>query len=159
MKTLLVMGIGNILLRDEGAGVYCMQELKKQDWPENVYFVDGGTFTQDLFYIFENYDHLLVLDAVRGGREPGTLYRLEEKDLVENQKQQISLHDIDLLDSLKMAELLGKKPNLTVLGIEPLEIQWEMGLTPEVQKHFPGFVQAAAKEISFILERMHQEAT
>lgn len=157
MKTLLVMGIGNILLRDEGAGVYCMRELKNQNWPGNVYFVDGGTFTQDLFYVFENYDHLLVLDAVRGGREPGTIYRLEEKDLVENQKQQISLHDIDLLDSLKMAELMGKKPDLTVLGIEPMEIQWEMGLTPEVQEHFPAFVQAAAKEISSILETMDQK--
>lgn len=152
MKTLLVMGIGNILLRDEGVGVFCVQELQKKSWPENVSFVDGGTFTQDLFYLFENFDHLLVLDAVRGGKNPGTIYRLEEKDLVENKKQQISLHDIDLLDSLKMAELMGKKPELTVLGIEPEQIAWEMGLTGSLDKAFPDFVRLAEKEINSILE-------
>lgn len=152
MKTLLVMGIGNILLRDEGVGVFCVQELQKKSWPENISFVDGGTFTQDLFYIFENFDHLLVLDAVRGGKNPGTIYRLEEKDLIENKKQQISLHDIDLLDSLKMAELMGKKPELTVLGIEPEQIAWEMGLTGTLEKAFPDFVNIAEKEINSILE-------
>ncbi|RQD56874.1 MAG: hydrogenase maturation protease [Desulfonatronovibrio sp. MSAO_Bac4] len=152
MKTLLVMGIGNILLRDEGVGVFCVQELQKKSWPENVSFIDGGTFTQDLFYLFENFDHLLVLDAVRGGKNPGTIYRLEEKDLIENKKQQISLHDIDLLDSLKMAELMGKKPQLTVLGIEPEQIAWEMGLTDSLEKSFPDFVSIAEKEINSILE-------
>ncbi|MCA1742795.1 MAG: HyaD/HybD family hydrogenase maturation endopeptidase, partial [Desulfovibrionales bacterium] len=150
MKTLLVMGIGNILLRDEGVGVFCVQELQKKSWPENVSFIDGGTFTQDLFYLFENFDHLLVLDAVRGGKSPGTIYRLEEKDLIENKKQQISLHDIDLLDSLKMAELMGKKPELTVLGIEPEQIAWEMGLTESLEKTFPDFVSLAEKEINSI---------
>ncbi|WP_028573844.1 NiFeSe hydrogenase maturation protease [Desulfonatronovibrio hydrogenovorans] len=152
MKTLLVMGIGNILLKDEGVGVFCVQALEKEDWPENVAFVDGGTFTQDLFYLFENYDHLLVLDAVRGGREPGTIYRLEEKDLQENSSQQVSLHDIDLLDSLKMAELLGKKPVLTVLGIEPEKIAWEMGLTQSLENAFPDYLELARKEITRILE-------
>ncbi|WP_045217443.1 NiFeSe hydrogenase maturation protease [Desulfonatronovibrio magnus] len=151
MKTLLVMGIGNILLRDEGVGVYCMQTLQKEEWPENVFFADGGTFTQDLFYLFEKYDHLLVLDAVRGGKEPGSMYRLEEKDLVHNKKQQVSLHDIDLLDSLRMAELLGSKPTLTVMGIEPQEIAWEMGMTPTLEKVFPDFVELTRREIHKIL--------
>ncbi|MFP4107912.1 MAG: NiFeSe hydrogenase maturation protease [Desulfonatronovibrio sp.] len=156
MKTLLVMGIGNILLKDEGVGVYCMQELEKQNWPENVSFIDGGTFTQDIFYLFENFDHLLVLDAIRGGREPGTMYRLEEKDLAASKEQNISVHDVDLLDSLKMAELLGKKPELTVLGMEPEKLAWEMGLTETLKDIFPDFVKLAAEEINKILETLNQ---
>lgn len=156
MKTLLVMGIGNILLKDEGVGVYCMQELEKQNWPENVSFIDGGTFTQDIFYLFENFDYLLVLDAIRGGREPGTMYRLKEKDLAASKEQSISVHDVDLLDSLKMAELLGKKPELTVLGMEPEKLAWEMGLTETLKNIFPDFVKLAAEEINKILETLNQ---
>lgn len=157
MKTLLVMGIGNILLKDEGVGVYCMQDLEKKTWPENVSFIDGGTFTQDIFYLFENFDHLLVLDAIRGGKDPGTMYRLEEKDLADSKKQNISLHDVDLLDSLKMAEMLGKKPVLTVLGMEPEKLAWEIGLTDTLQKTFPEFVQLAEREIHKILKSLEEE--
>ncbi len=150
-KKLLVLGVGNILLMDEGVGVYAVQELGKEDWPEHVDFVDGGTFTQDIFYLFEKYDHVLVLDAVRGGQEPGTIYRLKENDLIENKDQSLSLHDIDLLDSLNMAELLGKRPTLTVIGIEPEKFDWEMKLTPTLKKAFPEFLEVIRQEIYNIL--------
>ena len=150
-KKLLVLGVGNILLMDEGVGVYAVQELGKEDWPEHVDFVDGGTFTQDIFYLFEKYDHVLVLDAVRGGQEPGTIYRLKENDLIENKDQSLSLHDIDLLDSLNMAELLGKRPTLTVIGIEPERVDWEMKLTPTLKKAFPEFLEVIRQEIYNIL--------
>ena len=151
MKTLLVLGIGNILLKDEGAGIYCMQELKKKAWPENVTFVDGGIFTQDFFCMFEKFSYLLVLDAVKGGKKPGTLYRLKAGDLVETRKNNISLHGIGLLDSLKMAELLGNKISFTVVGVEPEEIFWEKGLTKTLEEAFPDFVELAAREINKIL--------
>ncbi|MFA6809898.1 MAG: NiFeSe hydrogenase maturation protease [Desulfoplanes sp.] len=154
MKELLVLGVGNILLMDEGVGVYAVQELLKDAcWPEDrVDFIDGGTFTQDIFYLFQEYEKLLVLDAVRGGRNPGTIYRHEERDLRENKKQALSLHDIDLLDSLKMAGLLGNKPKLTVLGIEPLELStWKMELTPILQKTFPRYMDIVRHEVREML--------
>jgi hydrogenase maturation protease len=150
MKELLVLGVGNLLLMDEGVGVYAVQELQNEEgWPlDRVDFIDGGTFTQDIFYLFQEYEKLLVLDAVRGGREPGTIYRHEEKDLRENKEQALSLHDIDLLDSLKMAELLGNKPELIVIGIEPLELcVWKMEMTPPLQKAFPRYMDVVRKEI------------
>ena len=130
-----------------------MQELEKQSWPENVSFLDGGTFTQDIFFLFEKFDHLLVLDAVRGGQAPGTIYRLEEKDLTVENKQNVSVHDVDLMDSLRMAELMGSKPEITVLGIEPEVLAWEMGLTKTLEQALPGFVKIAGKEIQNILKQ------
>jgi len=151
MKKLLVLGVGNILLMDEGIGVHAVREIWEENWPENVIFLDGGTFTQDLFYEFEKYDHILVLDVVRAGREPGTIYRMEEKDLVENEKQALSLHDVDLLDSLRMASLLGNRPDLTVIGIEPEKIDWGTEMTATLQNRFDAFVQKAQTEIKAIV--------
>jgi hydrogenase maturation protease len=153
-KRLLVLGVGNILLMDEGLGVYAVQELAKEQWPDNVEFIDGGTFTQDIFYLFQEYDRLLVLDVVRAGREPGTIYRLTEDDLVKDESQSLSLHDIDLLDSLRMAEMLGNRPRLLVLGIEPKTIDWAMELTEPLKEAFPKYLEIVRREIRIILDEL-----
>lgn len=144
MGKLLVLGVGNILLQDDGVGVWAVQELEKEDWPDNVEFVDGGTATQDMFHILEGYDALLVLDVVHSKKEPGTITLFEEADLVQNEKQRLSLHDIDLLDSLDMADMLGKRPRMRVLGMEPLSYtEWLMEMTEPCQAAFPAFVDQA----------------
>ncbi|MGM0611674.1 MAG: NiFeSe hydrogenase maturation protease [Thermodesulfobacteriota bacterium] len=158
MKKLLVLGVGNILLMDEGIGVHAVREIWDKEWPENVEFLDGGTFTQDLFYVFEKYEYILVLDVIRAGKEPGTIYRVEEKDLVENEKQALSLHDIDLLDSLRMASLLGNRPGLTVIGIEPEKIDWGTEMTPTLKDRFPFFVEKSEAEIKAIISSWEKEA-
>ncbi|MFO7817384.1 MAG: HyaD/HybD family hydrogenase maturation endopeptidase [Desulfovibrionales bacterium] len=158
MKKLLVLGVGNILLMDEGIGVHAVREIWDKEWPENVEFLDGGTFTQDLFYVFEKYEYILVLDVIRAGNEPGTIYRVEEKDLVENEKQALSLHDIDLLDSLRMASLLGNRPGLTVIGIEPEKIDWGTEMTPTLKDRFPFFVEKSEAEIKAIISSWEKEA-
>lgn len=154
MKRLLVLGVGNLLLTDDGVGVHAVQELgREEEWDrEKVDFLDGATFTQDIFYIFQRYERVLVLDTVKGGREPGTVYRFTEENLRDNYQQRLSLHDIDLLDSLKMAELLGNKPELLVIGMEPLTISdWSMELSEPVRAKYPTFLEAARREIRAIL--------
>ncbi len=152
MKKLLVLGVGNILMMDEGIGVHAVNHFLSEKWvSDEVDFIDGGTFTQDIFFLFENYEQILVLDIVRAGREPGTIYRLAESDLRKDRKQPLSLHDIDLLDSLGMAELAGHKPALTVLGIEPEKINWDTEMTPTLKKVFPAYIEAARKEIHTLL--------
>jgi hydrogenase maturation protease len=154
MKKLLVLGVGNIIMMDEGIGVHAIYEfLKEKDqYDQNlVDFIDGGTFTQDIFYLFEGYEKLLVLDVVRAGRAPGTIYSLDEADLVQNEKQVLSLHDVDMLDSLKMAEMRGHRPSLKVVGIEPAKIDWGTEMTPTLGKAFPSFVDIARKHIKELL--------
>ena len=154
MKRLLVLGVGNLLLTDDGAGIHAVTELAgEEEWDqEKVDFLDGATFTQDIFYVFQKYERVLVLDTVKGGREPGTVYRFTEENLRDNYEQRLSLHDIDLLDSLKMAELLGNKPEIMVLGIEPLTIsEWSMELSEPVKAKYPTFLEAARREIRSLL--------
>lgn len=156
LKKLVVLGVGNILMMDEGIGVHAVHEFwkEKKDFDENlVDFIDGGTFTQDIFYLFEKYELLLVLDIVRAGKTPGTIYRLLENELRRDKNQPLSLHDIDLLDSLDMAEMTGHKPELIVLGIEPEKIDWSTELTPSLKKAFPAYMQAARNEIKNLLNQ------
>jgi hydrogenase maturation protease len=151
-KYLLVLGVGNILLTDEGIGVHAVNDLSKEDWPEGVDFLDGGTCTQDMYYLFHGYKHLLVLDVVHGGKEPGTLFLLDEQDLIQNEKQRLSLHDIDLLDSLKMADVTGKRPILRIVGIQPKDMTtWSMEMTDQLRAIFPKFKDLVRQEIVRIL--------
>jgi hydrogenase maturation protease len=153
-KRLLVLGVGNILLMDEGLGVYAVQELIKEQWPDTVEFIDGGTFTHDLFHLFQEYDRLLVLDVVRAGHQPGTIYRLTEDDLVKDETQSLSLHDVDLLDSLRMADMLGHRPALLVMGIEPKTIDWAMEMTEPLKAVFPWYLELVRQEIRSILAEL-----
>lgn len=153
MKKLLVLGVGNILLTDEGIGVHAVHELmkEKETWSADVEFIDGGTFTQDIFYLFLEYEIILVLDIVKGGNTPGTIYRLAESDLRKNESQTLSLHDIDLLDSLSMTELMGHKPKLHVLGIEPETLSWSMEMSSTFKRIFPDYLEIARQEIKQLL--------
>ncbi len=150
MKKLLVMGIGNMLLTDDGIGVFAAQKLMEETFPENVTVMEAGTFTQDIFYLFEGYDIVLVLDIVHAKGEPGTIYRLSESDLVDDEKQRLSIHDIDLIDSLNMAEILhGKRPHIQILGMEPDDyLTWNVGLSPKVQAKFDDYLNVARQEIA-----------
>jgi len=141
-------------MMDEGAGVHAIYEFwkEKENYDETlVDFIDGGTFTQDIFYLFEGYEQVLVLDIVRAGHPPGTLYSLDEDDLVKNEKQVLSLHDVDLLDSLDMAQMRGHRPKLKIVGIEPDKIDWGTEMTPALVKAFPSFINVAKKHIKKLL--------
>jgi hydrogenase maturation protease len=141
-------------MMDEGIGVHAIHEFwkEKNDFDETlVDFIDGGTFTQDIFYLFEEYEQLLVLDVVRAGHESGTIYSLDEDDLVKNKKQVLSLHDTDLLDSLDMAQMRGHRPTLKVVGIEPDKINWGTQMTPVLVKALPSFMKVAREHIALLL--------
>jgi len=83
---------------------------------------------------------------------PGTIYSLEEDQLRKDEKQMLSLHDIDLLDSLGMAEMRGHRPYLRVVGIEPETIDWGTELTPTLADAFPGYLKVIRKHIKELLE-------
>ncbi len=153
---LLVLGIGNLLLTDDGLGIHAALELMKEKMPENVTVMEAGTFTHDVFYLFEEYSHVLVLDILHAGKEPGTIYRLTEKELTQNKEQRMSIHDIDLIDSVNMAELLYKKrPELFILGMEPLDYTtWSMELSPVIKDKLPTFIEQAKVEVQNILSKI-----
>ena len=99
MDKVLVMGIGNLLLTDDGVGVHAAQTLAGESWPENVTIMEAGTFTQDVFYLFKGFAHVLILDIVHGHAGPGTVYHLTENQLVDNEKQRLSIARAMLKDA------------------------------------------------------------
>ncbi len=150
---LLVLGVGNILLMDDGLGVHAVTELMKEKFPENVTLMDAGTFTQDAFYLFEGYTHILVLDILHAKSEVGEIFRLTEDQLIKNTAQRMSIHDTDLIDSIDMAEKLFKfRPKVFILGMQPeCFTEWSMEMSPKVKEKMPAFVQKAREEIERIL--------
>lgn len=154
MKPLLVMGVGNILLTDEGAGIHAVKDLMTEEWPDTVEFLDAGTSTRDLFHRLSNYRHLLVLDIVKSGKSPGAVTCFSESDLNRDGFQRMSMHDLDVFDALDMAELFGHRPLLRLVGIEPENYtDWSTDMTPRLQAALETFKDAARREIRDILSR------
>jgi hydrogenase maturation protease len=153
---IVVLGVGNILLRDEGVGVRVVEELDRAFvFPENVRLVDGGTQGLWLMATLQESDHLIVIDAVLGRGKPGTLYRLEKSDLPKGLRAKQSAHDSDLVEALNLCELLGAGPKtVTVVGVEPEDIQ-PFGL--ELTETVAGKLGELAEKVLEELRRLHVE--
>ena len=143
-----VVGVGNLLLKDEGIGTHTTHALQRIDMPHNVRIIDGGT-SPDLPYYLENVDKLIIIDAVKTGGQPGTIYRFHPYDMDIESEGIISLHELGLEQSLKMMRLTGNEPKETVIiGIEPKEIDWGTEPSAELQQKIPEIINAVLNEIS-----------
>ena len=118
---ILVLGLGNPLLGDDGAGLELLERVENEGpWPDNVRLVDGGTWGMSLLPDIIEAEMLLVLDAVRTGREAGAVVRGEDEAVPRWYSRPVSPHQVDLAEVLGAAQLLGKLPGrLVVVGIEP----------------------------------------
>ncbi|GFE61080.1 HyaD/HybD family hydrogenase maturation endopeptidase [Geobacter sp. AOG2] len=125
--SILVLGIGNLVMSDDGAGVRVVQELQKRYlFPLHVKIMDGGTLGLDLLPSLEGIERLLVVDAVETGGKPGTMVQLSGEELPIALQTKVSPHQMGLKDLLVVAELMGCAPREMVLvGIQPACI--EMG--------------------------------
>jgi len=143
-----VVGVGNLLLKDEGIGVHIAHALQQIDIPYNVKIIDGGT-SLDLPDCLENVDKLIIIDAVKTGGQPGTIYRFHPYDMDIESEGIISLHELGLAQSLRMMRLIGNEPKETVIiGIEPKEIDWGTELSAELQQKIPEIINIVLGEIS-----------
>jgi hydrogenase maturation protease len=133
----LVVGIGNELLRDEGLGVHVARALAASPaLPESAEVVEAGLALLDLAGEMARRERVILVDAVRAEREPGTLYRLELRDgMVERMPAgpALSLHQWGLADTLRAIALMGLLPRrVTVLGAEPERVEPGLDLSPAV---------------------------
>jgi hydrogenase maturation protease len=143
----VVIGIGNLILRDEGIGVHAVRELEKLALPPEAEVIDGGTATIELLPVIRAAERIIVIDALKGGGSPGTIYRLSPEDLMVDAERLLSLHQVGLLEVLGMARQLGGAPEVIIIGVEPKEITWGMELTPEVAARLPQVIEAVLAEL------------
>ncbi len=130
----LVMGIGNLLLQDEGAGVRVIEEFERTYQPMGgVELLDGGTSGIELLYYIQGKDVLILIDVVRCGYPWGTLSRFEGADVPALFQQKISPHQLGISDLLATARLTDSLPKkIVLLGIEPKCIDTGLELTDEI---------------------------
>jgi hydrogenase maturation protease len=143
----VVIGIGNLILRDEGVGVHAVRELEGRKLPAHVEVIDGGTSLMELLPVIQEAERIIVIDALRGGGEPGTVYRVTPDDLMAATERPLSLHQVGLLEVLGIARQLGGDPQVVIIGVEPHEISWGMELTSEVEAKIPQVVEAVLEEL------------
>ncbi len=151
-KPILILGVGNLLLSDEGFGVHVARRLMDMDLPPDVEVMDGATAGLDLLDYVEGREKVVFVDIVRSGQDPGTLYRFAAEDLEDQAKSYLSLHDIDVTDLLRLMDLLDvKKPQMVVIGVEPKDMETaSLELSPELEALVPKVIKLVMKEIGEI---------
>ena len=145
----LVLGMGNILLEDEGLGIRALELLEQRyEIPPQVELMDGGTTGMGLLDDISGRQHLLVLDAVQTGEAPGTLVKLAGDEVPVYFEMRISPHQLGLSDVLATLELSGERPaGVTVLGLVPLSLEMCLQLSELVNSRLDSLVEAAVNEL------------
>ena len=145
MKKTLVLGIGNLLLADEGVGVHAARALMEQR-TGGATVVDVGTAILDALPLLNEAERIILVDAVQCGADPGTVYRMPLEDF--SRKECIaSMHGFDLPWALALAGR-SSPPEVVVIGVEPAVIGWSLDLSPEVAASLPTVVEAVKAEIA-----------
>jgi hydrogenase maturation protease len=138
---ILVLGIGNTLLTDEGVGIFAMRELESRFGPrEDMEFLDGGTLSFTLAVPIAECDALLVIDAAELGAVPGAVRSFEglEMDRFLGANRKSSVHEVGLLDLMSISQLSGHWPQQRALiGVQPAVVAWGEALTPQVAAALP----------------------
>lgn len=145
----LVIGVGSPLMGDDGLGLAALEALRA-GWtfePE-LELMDGGTWGMNLLPFIESAPRVLILDAIRAGREPGSFVRLEGDEIPRFFATKLSPHQIDLKEVLALAELRGTLPGHTiVVGLEPAVIEMSASLSEPVRAGLPGLVAHVLKQL------------
>ena len=146
---IMVLGIGNTLLSDEGFGVQVVEKMmRRYEFSDNVLFVDGGVLGINLLGVISQPKHLIVVDAVRNRGNPGDLYRLEGGAIPERIRAKNSLHQVDFLEALTLCQALDRVPQTVIIGVEPGDIETlSLELTPPVQEKVDPVIDRVLTEL------------
>ena len=137
-RPILILGIGNILLRDEGVGVRVIEVLRQQKTPDTIDLVDGGTSGADLIDVLADRRKVIIVDAVDAGKLPGTVIRFEEEDLENIPNSALSLHELGIAETLKMTAKLNCQPKEVIFfGVQPKDISPGLELSDEIAEIVP----------------------
>ncbi len=149
MKRVLILGLGNPLLGDEGIGVRVVEELKGLELPDGVTVVEGGTAGLGLIGLMEEFQRVIIVDATDMGHPPGRVVRftpLEAQFKVTDAP--LSLHQIGLGEVLALADALEVVPaELVIIGIQPSRVEGGAGLSPEVEGAIPQIIRLICDEL------------
>ncbi len=156
MSKILVLGLGNLLLADEGIGVHAAQALMQADMPPDVTVRDTGTAILDAIPDLEAADFIIIVDAVKAEGTPGSVYRIPFADMV---RPDIigSMHGFDLSRVLALTPRQSA-PEVLVIGVEPALIEWSLELSPAVAAALPLVIDQVKLEIEQYRKRTEERS-
>jgi hydrogenase maturation protease len=136
-KEILILGLGNVLMGDEGIGIKAVEYLQEKDLPEEVDLLDGGTGGFQLLSLFQTYRHIIIIDASIGGEEAGEI-RILKPRYASDFPRSLTSHDIGLKDLLQSAELLEDLPDIRLIAINIADINnVGIGISAKLEKRLP----------------------
>ncbi|MFC1961440.1 hydrogenase maturation protease [Chloroflexota bacterium] len=147
-RKVIVLGMGNLLLKDEGIGVHVVQTMQGTPSPTGIDMevIDGGTLPD--IVPLEGVDKLIVVDAVNGGGEAGTVYRFHPEDISIESGTATSLHQLSLIENLALMAQFGEIPEeVIIIGIEPQEIDSGLEPSAKLQKLMPRIIEIVMAEV------------
>ena len=146
----LVLGVGNLLVSDEGVGVHVIERLTETyDLPKGVQVLDGGTLGLDLLYYLEGVENLLIVDAVEMDKEPGTLLRMQGDEIPSFLSIKMSPHQIGIPDMLFAAKLRDLYPrNVVLWGIQPATLEVGLELSPVIAAQVDVLVSKIVEQLT-----------
>lgn len=146
--SLLILGLGNVLCGDDGAGVAAVERLRRSHvTPPGVRLRDGGTLGLSLLGEFRDVDDVILVDAVRADAAPGALVRLEGDAVAAAARERLSVHQIGVADLLDALRWTGELPRrLVLVGLVPRTLELGLGRSPEVEAGIDRLVEAVAEE-------------
>ena len=148
-KHITILGLGNILLADEGFGVHFIRYFEdRYILPENVEIVDGGVMGYVLLDIFDRSDLIIVVDCIRLDDEPGSIYRFTHEEFITKLPPPTSAHEVKFSDVLIKAEMIGELPEMVFLCIVPKEFKdMDLEMTGDLKNRLPVMESFLIKEL------------
>ena len=147
----VVLGVGNVLMTDEGVGPAVVAFLDER-WDlagSGVRLVDGGTSGMDLMELFAGDRPVVVVDAVLAGEKPGAVFRVDPDDVPPGTALPLTAHDVGFLDAWRLAQSLGMVAELTIIGVQPADVQTpHTGLSDPVAACLPQVEQVVLEELA-----------
>ena len=148
-KHITILGLGNILLADEGFGVHFVRYFEdRYNLPGNCEIVDGGVMGYVLLDIFDKSDFIIVIDCIKLDDEPGSIFRFTHEEFLTKLPPATSAHEVKFSDVLIKAEMIGDLPDMVFLCIVPKEFKdMDLEMTPDLKKRLPVMESLLIKEL------------
>lgn len=156
---ILVVGVGNILLADEGFGIIALSELRKKIISDDVVMFDAATDIYKIMNLEGNFQKVIILDAVKQKEQAGTIYRLPLHK-IEIESDAKSSHQIKVIEALKLMQVTinnFRDSEIIIMGVEPDKIEYSVGLSKEVERALVYFVDLVLEEIENARSIVSQE--
>ncbi len=151
-RTRAIIGVGNVLMGDEGVGVHAVRALLPMSIPDDLLVMDGGTEGFGLMDAITQREKLVIVDCIQGGQPPGTIYCFDwQEAALPPDPLKTCMHQVSIADVLHHAALITRVPPTTIVGVEPQRIALGVGLSHIVQAKLPEICELACTRVGFSL--------